>query len=110
MNLQPGERMVYDKANTTMTKDKVDVERFSSWVNGYLIFENEPTDQVFRKLERYYNQKIVADNGLDKITFSGKLDLKEDLGQVLDNIAFASALKVTKEEETYTIKNNAYER
>jgi len=73
-------------------------------VDGFLIFENEPTTEVFKKLERYYNRTIIADPALDRITFSGKLDLKDDLMDVLRTISFASSLQVTQGGAYYIIK------
>jgi hypothetical protein len=97
IELLPGERMVYDKTKDSFSKDKVDVQLFASWMNGYLIFENEPIFEVVKKLERYYNQKIVSGKISETITFSGKLDLKENIKDVLENISYASSVKVTEE-------------
>jgi len=102
--LLPGERITYNKEEENITKDKVDVELYSSWINGYLIFRNEPVSGIFNKLERSYNKHIVVEIGLEKVTFSGKLDLIEDLDKVLENISFTSSFKVSKENEIYTIK------
>ncbi len=52
IDLYPRERIVYDKAGDSLTKEKVDVQLYTSWINGYLIFDNEPTTEVFKKLER----------------------------------------------------------
>lgn len=104
MEMKPGERVIYRKNSETFTKDNVDVEMYSSWINGFLIFDNEPTSEIFKKLERIYNQRIIIDPGLINITFSGKLDLQEDIKDVLDNIAFASGLHITRNEDYFIIK------
>ncbi len=103
IDLNPGERLVYDKKGENLKKDQVDVNLYTSWINGYLIFENEPTTTIFKKLERYYNQRIIANENLDKITFSGKLDLREHIRDVLDNISFASQVTVKEENEQFII-------
>ncbi len=103
VDLSPGERLVYDKKDDEFKKDQVNVNLYASWINGYLIFENEPTTTVFKKLERYYDQRIIANEKLDKITFSGKLDLKENIRDVLENISFASQVKVTEENGQFII-------
>jgi hypothetical protein len=103
MELIPGERITYQKAEELLIKDNVNVQLFSSWVKGFLIFENEPITVVFKKLERFYNQKITTEGGLNKITFSGKLDLKNNIKKVLTNIAFASSVVVTEENSVYYI-------
>ncbi len=101
--LVPGERMLFSRADQGLTKDRVDPQYITSWIYGYLIFEKEPTPGIFKKLERYYNQPIRAEKGLEEISFSGKLDLKENLNEVLENIAFASSLRISREGETYVI-------
>lgn len=103
IDLQPGERVVYNKADDHMAKDKVDVQLYACWINGYLIFENEPIAEVFKKLGRYYNQKIVVGKVSGAITFSGKLDLKENINEVLENISYASSIKITEENGAFVI-------
>ena len=104
VELMPGERMVYNKKNRDLTKDKVDTKFYASWISGYLIFENEPITEIYKKLERYYNKNIQAEEGLEKISFSGKLDLKDKLEDVLENISFASAVKVQAKNGSFIIK------
>lgn len=108
-DLMPGGRLSYDKESKEFTEDKVNVQLFTSWINGYLYFENQPITEVFKKLERHYNQKIKAETGMENITFSGKLDLKNKISDVLENISFASALKVSEENGTIIIKQAAYD-
>ncbi len=105
IDLVPGERMIYDKSNENLSKDRVDVRLFASWVSGYLIFENEPITEVYKKLERYYNQQIAIEGSLEQITFSGKLDLKDNIKDVLENMSFASSVNVLENNGTFTIKN-----
>jgi len=104
IDLQPGERLTYIKSDKNLLKDKVDVKLYSSWVKGYLIFDNIPIHEVLTKLKRSYNQDIIIEKGLEQISFSGKLDLQDNIKDVLYNIAFASSLKVLKENGSYIIK------
>jgi len=104
VNLAPGELLTYSKKNSILSKEKVDVKSYASWVNGYLIFINVPITEVFMKLERYYNQDIKIEDSLEKITFSGKLDLKDNIKDVINDIAFASSINVQKKEGFYLIK------
>lgn len=100
----PGERAVYHKNTESFTKGQADVNYYTSWLFGYLIFENEPTPGIFKKLERYYNQVIVVEKGLEDITFSGKLDLKEDIADVLESITYSSSVKITREGDCFKVK------
>ncbi len=103
-DMVPGERLTYDKKNEELNTDEVDVRMYSSWVNGYLIFENVPIAGIFKKLERYYNKKIKVEADLEEITFSGKLHLEDDIGDVIDNISYTSAVKAFEINGSYIIK------
>jgi len=102
--LSPGERVVYDREEKILQKDKVDVALYSSWVNGYLIIDNDPVYEIFKKLERYYNQQIVVEELNDIPRFTGKLNLADDLEKVLRNIAFSGSFRVVKDDNRYIIQ------
>ena len=104
IDMMPGERLIYDKSSKNLIKDRVDVKLYSSWVNGFLNFDNTPITEVYKKLERYYNKNIKAEDDLGKISFSGKLDLKNKIEDVLENISFASSVKVRKSNGSFIIK------
>lgn len=103
VELSPGERIVYDRKENKIQKDKVDVELYSSWVNGYLLIENEPVVEIFKKLERYYDKKIVVEELSDQPRFTGKLNLDDDLEKVLNNIAFSANFTVENKNGIYII-------
>lgn len=109
IEIAPGEKAVFDKEDGVISKEAADLQFINSWVHGYLILRNEPTTGIFKRLERYYNQTIITDGKFDDITFSGKLHLKDNLQDVLENIAFASSLKIIHENNYYRVKQNAYE-
>jgi transmembrane sensor len=104
LQLEPGERIVYNKQDERFEKESVDVELYASWVNGYLIFENEPVESIFKKLERYYNKNILTEKLSGQPTFTGKLDLADDLGKVLKNIAFSASFTVDYENDVFKIR------
>lgn len=106
VELKTGEQVVYNKLSDTMEKDFVDVELYTSWINGYLIFENEPVASVFKKLERYYNKNILTEMLSGQPTFTGKLDLADNLEKVLKNIGFSASFSVDYENDTYLIRQN----
>jgi ferric-dicitrate binding protein FerR (iron transport regulator) len=104
VELEPGERIIYNKQKDNMKKDQVNVELYASWVNGYLIFDNEPVENIFKKLERYYDKNILTEKLSDQPTFTGKLDLADDLEKVLENIGFSASFSVDYENDVYLIK------
>jgi transmembrane sensor len=105
VELQPGERIVYHKQADHMEKNRVDVELYASWINGYLIFDHEPIENIFKKLERYYNKNILTEKLSGQPRFSGKLDLTDDLEKVLENIAFSASFSVECENDVFIVKS-----
>lgn len=103
-SLSPGEGITFNKEEGTMIRGQADVRLYTSWIDGYLFFENEPTIEVFKKLERYYNCEIRIDEKLSGNTFSGKLDLSDDIRRVLENISFASSLSVSEQDHVFIIQ------
>lgn len=104
IELEPGERIVYFKNEDNLKKDHVDVELYTSWVNGYLIFDNEPVKNIFKKLERYYNENILTEKLSGQPRFTGKLDLADSLDKVLENIAFSASFSVDFKNDVYLIR------
>jgi transmembrane sensor len=104
VELEPGERIVYNKQDDNMEKDFVDVELYASWVNGYLRFDNEPVENIFKKLERYYNKNILTEKLSGQPKFTGKLDLADDLEKVLKNIGFSASFSVDYENDVFIIR------
>lgn len=101
--IEPGERIIYNKQDDKIQKEKVDTELYASWINGYLIFENEPVENIFKKLERYYNKNILTGKNSGNSTFTGKLDLADCLEKVLENIGFSASFSVKTENGMYII-------
>ncbi len=104
MDISPGERAVFNKDDDTLQKEKTDVDLYTSWIYGYLIFEKSPLAKVAKKLERYYKKKIVVAANLQPITFSGKLDLNKGVDDVLKYISFASSIKIENKNECIILK------
>jgi len=84
--LNPGEMLSYIDNNEIGVRN-VDVSEYISWAEGYYEFHKEPIRNIVNKLTRYYGKKIAIASELLNITFSGKLDLRDDLQDVLESIA-----------------------
>ncbi|MCI2107334.1 MAG: FecR domain-containing protein [Bacteroidales bacterium] len=59
--LSPGEQLIYDSAAKKITVRKVDAARASAWVEGYLVFDNAPFEEVIKALERRFDVTINYD-------------------------------------------------
>lgn len=103
IEIQPGESALLNKESGKISTMEVDTEIYTAWTKGYLIFKGEILTNVFKKLERFYDQKIVVQQQMiHSRSFSGKLDIQKGIDSVLDDISFASTLRVQKKEEKQT--------
>jgi transmembrane sensor len=104
--LNPGERAVFFNESKTFSVAETDTELYTSWIHGYLKFSSESLDQVIHKLVRSYGVEMkIGDLALREYKFSGKLDLKETVSQVLDVIQLAAPLEYHDENGTIIILN-----
>lgn len=96
--LSPHEQAVFS-GNGTFQMQKVDVNQYISWKNGYLLFDDTPMTDVLRQIERYYNLSFDYDKNitLRNLTCTGKIILSEDLDNVMGTIALLTNTGYKKE-------------
>lgn len=94
IELKPGESLSLNKISGEVFKQHVNTDQYISWIYGYIICDKEPVSGVIKKIERFYNCKIACKESISGITFSGKLDLKEDVENVVDALSFASPMDI----------------
>lgn len=56
--LTPGNMAAWDKSQKDISIDKVDVEIYTSWKDGVMLFKRTPFSNIMKKLERYYDITI----------------------------------------------------
>jgi transmembrane sensor len=84
LTIKPGEQAIFDKANNEVTDKKVDVGLFVSWKEDMLRFQNTPFTDVVKKMERWYDVKIILD---DKLKFTQRYTMTikaESLREMLE--------------------------
>ena len=82
--LKPNDMLTYDGQDDGLRVNTVDVSEYISWVDGYYCFNHEKIEIITEKLSRYYGKRVIPDSGLIGLTCSGKLDLRDDLRDVLE--------------------------
>jgi transmembrane sensor len=97
--INPNQLFAYTDQASTLRN--VDVENYTSWHEGNYIFHNEPIENVLLKLSRYYNVTMKLPSSASGITCSGKLELKDDLNQLLNGLFEITSM-------TYAVKDNEY--
>jgi len=83
--LVPNQKASYNRNERSMIiNEEPNVEYAIAWTEGWFKFQRQSIDEVLKKLERYYNVKIVLGPGFPKDDLiTGKLDLKDSIEQVM---------------------------
>ena len=104
--IEPNEQALIED-NNTITKRKVDTELFTSWRDGYFLFQNTPMTEVLKHLERYYNLSFDYDNSksIANLKCSGKLIMSNKIESVMRSISILTSTDFSIENKTITITN-----
>lgn len=95
----PGERMALDTKSGEVTLKKVDTQLYTSWKDNKLRFDDAVFADVVKKLERWYDVKIIVDKDLkysERYTMCIKT---ESLREVLKGLMLTTPMSYKIEEE-----------
>ncbi|MDR3251484.1 MAG: FecR family protein [Tannerella sp.] len=100
--MQPNQLFsITDAASTLAT---VNSENYISWREGIYIFASEPVENILLRLARYYNVTMKIPTNPCGILCSGKLELKDDLAQILEGLMEIAPMNFgVSEDEEYWI-------
>ena len=77
-----------------MKVEQVDIHPYIAWKNERFVFENEPLEDVLKKLERWYNIDVFIQNvALREMRFTGNLPKYEKIDKVLELLALTTRVK-----------------
>ncbi len=82
-HLLPNERLVFNSLKNSAHKSEVNVQNYTSWTTGKLIFQNDNLDEVTRKLSRFYHVGFTIDQNVDRSQSFRAIMEKENLEEVL---------------------------
>lgn len=105
ITLSPGQQVMLTD-NEGIQVREVSTNIYIAWVNGEIVFENEPLRTVLQKLERHFAIKIeLVDSQLGDIRFTGKIE-NESLFEVMEYINKTKAIVYTydKKQKVLTVK------
>lgn len=81
--LRPGHKLDWEKQKGSIALNKVDTTIYTAWIEGRIVFEHMPFNNILKKLERRYNVSITNNNpNLATETFTASFDI-ETIDQVL---------------------------
>ncbi len=103
--MTPGTKATYNLQGDKLRTQRVNVEEYTSWKDGYLVLKSEHLDSIVKRLSRFYKVDIVLkDAKIAKETFSGTLDLADSVDQVLEAIAVTTSLTLNYKERRYVLE------
>lgn len=92
--LVPGENVHFDALTSKITVTKVNTEIYTSWKEGLITFRNEKLKDIARKIERWYNVKIIINNQkLGEQAYFGTIMKNKPIDQILEVLKLSSSLK-----------------
>lgn len=103
IRIRPNQKYTYNLNHRIETVENVDVNPYTSWKDGYFIFNSERLKVVLDKLSGYYGVAMhyrITD--MNDIRLSGKLDLNSSLETALKIISTTTPVD-------YQIKKSAVE-
>lgn len=101
--LRPNEMVVCSAEE--MEKKQVDVTKYVSWKDGYLVMEQTPVADVLKTIGRYYDLtfEIGEPDALAALTCDGKLYLSDNPDNVIQTVSALSAVRYRRDGKTVYI-------
>jgi ferric-dicitrate binding protein FerR (iron transport regulator) len=91
-NLKPGELARYDQIDNSLKIKKVHTDKYTSWINGKLIFRDDPMEDVVRRLNHWFNVQIeVADPEILDYVYTATFT-EESIDQILELLTMSAPI------------------
>jgi ferric-dicitrate binding protein FerR (iron transport regulator) len=105
--LEPDQMADYTCTDGTLTVKSVDVNLYTSWTKGSIIFRDETLESLRPKIERWYNTEVIyKDKAIGDIRLSGIISEEKELDHVMKLIEKACQLSYTITEEGVLLSRN----
>lgn len=103
--IKPGTLSSFNKRSNTISTHSVNPDDYFSWRDGFLTLDNSSLGEIASRLSRYYNKPIFFDGPeLTQQTFSGRLDLSEDMVEVLKIIKETTDFQIIENQSSIVLK------
>ncbi|WP_409029535.1 FecR family protein [Gracilimonas sediminicola] len=102
--IKPGELGKYS-ADHLLTVQKVNLNNYTGWMDGKLVFDNQPLSKVVIRLERWYGLSFnIEDTAIKERKLTAAFNLRQPLEEVLDAIAISLDLTYVKNDRSFTFQ------
>ena len=91
--LLPNMNAGFSKSTNELNLKKVNVDFYTSWTTGTIVFREEPLGEIAKKLEKWYSVEIVFDQeDIKDIAFSGSILKNKPIDQILEILTYISRI------------------
>ncbi|MCL8006468.1 FecR domain-containing protein [Gelidibacter japonicus] len=89
--LNPGFKAEWNLKNQEIKLDEADTETHTAWMDGRLILNGVPFNDILKKLERQYNVVFINNNmALENRRFTARFDV-ENIYQVMQSFSYSAS-------------------
>ena len=105
MDLEPNQKATWQKNLSVFKTTEVNPENYAAWIHGELIFNKDSFTNISKKIERYYNVKIINNyTFLASQEFTGTIKIKEsNVENILELFKLDTPFTYKKQENTIKI-------
>lgn len=90
VTMTPSQKLVFNEGNIDLSI--IDPSKYKAWTDGKLIFRGDNMIEVARRIERWYNVKVIlADKDLEKFSFRATFE-DDSLEEVLHLLSLTSPI------------------
>lgn len=91
--LRPNEMASFSKVTKSVHIKQVNAEKYTAWTRGRLIFQDDPMDEVVRKLNRWFNVDIeVTDPEILEYVYTATFQ-DETIDQILELLSISAPIR-----------------
>ncbi len=102
-SLLPNQQAVTSNEGTAIIP--VNIEQFTAWKNGRILFEENSLAEILNDISRWYDIDIVYDDPqIQKLRYSIDMKRYDQFKDILDLLELTQRIKFTIDEKTVTIK------
>jgi transmembrane sensor len=103
--LMPGNMASFQSGAGSIAVTAVKTDEYVSWKDGYLIFRQTPLLQIIKRISRYYDVQInTSDLIHSDETFSGRLDLQNNIEDIMNLVCLGTSYIYLPKEQKLVIR------
>lgn len=103
LEMKPNELVTFSQ-NSISEKKHVNAKDYKSWVNRLLILNGETLKSIAYRLSLTYGVEIDCDSSIGEEEVYGKLDLKNNIEEILNYLELMLPLSVEKKDGSFNLR------